>query len=113
MKTAANKEARARFALATTVVGAAGVATGLPLLTTEFQAKLVRQGKKMFKDPPLPPPGGMVVKAESAPLPKRNVLTRELMFAPGDDGGLAGLLCNFCSNHPVVLSLLLQTAVLQ
>ena len=67
MKRAADEEARARPASATTVAVAAGaatgVATGLPSSTAEFRARFVRQGKEMYKDLPLPPPGGVVVKA--------------------------------------------------
>ena len=86
---------------------------GLPLSTAEYRAKFVRQGKEMYKDPMSPPPGGVVVKVKSVPPPKQNASTGELTFAPGGDGGLAGLLCNFRPNCPVVLPLLLQTAVFQ
>ena len=102
MKRAADKEARARSALVTTVATAAGAAmgvvTGLPLSTAKFQARFVRQGKEMYKDLPLPPPGDVVIEAESAPPPRQNASTGELTFAPGDDRGLAGLLRNFCPN---------------
>ena len=115
MKRAADEEVRVRSASATTVAAtvgpAMGVATGLPSSTTEFQTRFVHQGREMYKDPPLPPPGGVVVEAKSVPPPKQNALTGELTFVPGDNGGLAGLLCNFCLNHPVVLPLLLRTAV--
>ena len=47
----------------------------------------MRQGKKMYKDPPLLPPGGVVIEAKSAPPPKQNALTGELTFAPRDNGG--------------------------
>ena len=115
LKRAADKEARARSAsvmtVATAVGAATGVATGLPSSTAEFRARFVCQGKEMYKDPPLPPPGDVVVEAESAPPPKQNALTGELTFALGDNGGLAGLLRNFRLNRPVVLPLLLRTAV--
>ena len=79
MKRAANKEARARSALATTVAAAAGaatgVATGLPSSTAKFRVRFVRQGKEMYKDPLSPPPGGVVIKAESLPPPKQNAST--------------------------------------
>ena len=117
LKRAANEEVRARSASATMVAAVAGaargVATGLPLSTAEFWARFVRQGKEMYKDPPLLPPGGVVIEAKSAPPPKQNALTGELTFAPGDNGGLAGLLCNFHPNRPVVLPLLFLMAVFQ
>ena len=61
LKRAADKEARAWYATATTVVATTGVATAvamrLPLLTNEFWARCVCQGKEMHKDllsaPPL------------------------------------------------------------
>ncbi len=80
-------------------------------MTAEFRARFVRQGKEMYKDPPSPPPGSVVVEAKSAPPPKQNASTGELTFAPGDNRGLAGLLRNFCPNRPVVLPLLLRMAV--
>ena len=99
LKRASNKEARVRSTSAMTVAAAAsaatGVATGLPSSTAEFRARFMHQGKEMYKDPPSPPPGGMVVEAESAPPPKQNTTTGELTLAPGDNGGLAGLLRNF------------------
>ena len=115
LKRAADKEARARSASASTVAtvagAATGVVTGLPSSTAKFRARFVRQGKEMYKDPPSPLPGGVVVKAESAPPPKQNASTGELTFVPGEDRGLAGLLRGFCPNRPVVLPLLLRTAV--
>ena len=88
-------------------------ATGLPSLTAKFQAMFVCQGKEMYTDPPLPTPGGVVIKAESTPPPKQNALTGELMFVPRDNEGIAGLIHYFCPNRPVVLPLLLWTAVFQ
>ena len=64
IKAAAGKEARARSASETTVAAAAGAATGLSLLTAKFRARFVRQGKKMYKDPPLLPPSGVVFQGQ-------------------------------------------------
>ena len=117
LKRAADEEARARSASATMVAAAAdatmGVATRLPSLTAKFRARFVHQGKVMYKDPPSPSPplGSVVVKAKSALPPKQNASMGEFTFAPGDDGGLAGLICDFRPNCPVVLLLLLRTAV--
>ena len=111
MKAVADKEARARSASATTAAAATGAATGLPSSTAQIRARFVRQGKEMYQDPLLPPPGSVVVEAKSAPPPKQNASMGELTFFPGDDGGLAGLLRKFCPNCPVVLPLLLRTAV--
>ena len=92
---------------------AAGAGTKLPLSTAKFRARFVRQRKEMYKDPPSPPPGGVVVEAESAPPPKQNASTGKLLFTPGDNRGLAGLLCNFRPNRLVALPLLLRMAVFQ
>jgi hypothetical protein len=74
MKRAANKEARAGSTSTTTVAAVAGAAmgvtTGLPLLTAQFRARFVRQGKEMYKDLLSPPLGGMVFEAKSTPPPK-------------------------------------------
>jgi hypothetical protein len=77
MKAAADKEARAQSAFVTTIAAAVGAATGLPSSITKFRARLVRQGKEMYNDPPLPPPGSVVIKAKSAPPLKQNTLTGE------------------------------------
>ena len=112
MKAAADDEARARSASAssssavagagaTTATATATTATeaGLPSSTADFRARLVRQGKEMYKDPPSAPPGGVVVETKSAPRPKRDASTGELTFAPGGDAGLAEKLRDFHPNR--------------
>ena len=114
MKAAADDEARVRSASASSsssssAVAGAGATTatatatateaGLPSSTADFRARLVRQGKEMYKDPPSAPPVGVVVETKSAPCPKRNASTGELTFASGVDTGLAEKLRDFHPNR--------------
>ena len=117
MKAAADDEARVRSASASSSSSSAAVAgagattatatattatateAGLPSSTADFRARLVRQGKEMYKDPPSAPPVGVVVETKSAPCPKRNASTGELTFASGVDTGLAEKLRDFHPNR--------------
>ncbi|KAL3811330.1 hypothetical protein ACHAXA_007395 [Cyclostephanos tholiformis] len=95
---AANEEKTARVAKKSSAssyetVGGGGVgvgAEGPPSSTADFRARLVRQGKELYKDPPsLPPPGGgRTVTVQSTIVstpPTRNASTGGLTFVAGYD----------------------------
>lgn len=76
--------------------------TGLPSSTAVYLARLQKQQKELYKNPPaLPPTPSVVVEKKFQSLPKRDKKTGELSFSVGEDSEptLAPLLKQFHPNR--------------
>lgn len=71
---------------------------GLPSSSVEYRNRLVIQKKELYKDPPVLPPGKVVIEPEKCPPPKRNKFG-EFSFVAGDDESIQALLADFHPNR--------------
>jgi hypothetical protein len=77
-----------------------GKSTGLPSSAAVYLARLQKQQKELYKNPPaLPPTPSVVVEDTTVSLPKRDKKTGELAFSAGDDETVAPLLKQFHPNR--------------
>ena len=74
-------------------------AEGLPMSTKEYHARLQKQRKDLYKDPPVLPPEHVQIEEKKCPLPKRDKKTGELTFQCGDDDSIKSLLRDFHPNR--------------
>lgn len=58
---------------------------GLPSSTRVYLARLQKQRKELYKNPPALPPATITIENDSVGLPKRNQKTGELTFVAGPD----------------------------
>lgn len=56
--------------------------SGLPSSVSEYLSRLKRHNKELYKDPPVLPPGSIVIETEYVALPKRDATTGRLRFVP-------------------------------
>jgi hypothetical protein len=101
-KKIADKEAKSKVSTAASkkVLQEDKKLPGLPKNATEYRNRLVTQNKQMYKDPPVCPPGTIIIESEKCPLPKRNKTTGELSFvAGGEDSNIQALLKDFHPNR--------------
>ena len=77
--------------------------TGLPASTDVYLARLRKQGKDLYKNPPKMPPGAVTIHPDRCPLPTQNPTTGALTFAAApkeeDDDSLELLLKDFHPNQ--------------
>jgi hypothetical protein len=76
-----------------------GKSTGLPSSASVYLARLQKQQKELYKNPPKLPPTIVVVEETFQSLPKRDKKTGELKFSAGADEALAPLLKLFHPNR--------------
>jgi hypothetical protein len=74
-------------------------AEGLPTSTKEYLARLQKQRKELFKNPPALPPDHVQIEEKKCPLPKRDKKTGELTFQCGEDDSIRSLLRDFRPNR--------------
>ena len=73
---------------------------GLPSSVAAYKQRLISQKKEMYKDPPSPPPGPIIIELKLvSDKPKRNATTGELTFTCGADTTLSPLLRDFHPNR--------------
>lgn len=72
---------------------------GLPTSVKMYHARLAKQNKDIYKNPPALPPDHIDIEEEQAPLPKRDKKTGELTFECGQDKHIKYLLRDFHPNR--------------
>ena len=74
-------------------------AEGLPQSVSEYNTRLNRQKKELYKNPPVLPPDHVTIEEEKCPLPKRDKKTGMLTFVCGKDKSIQKLLQDFRPNR--------------
>ncbi|KAG7348426.1 hypothetical protein IV203_017131 [Nitzschia inconspicua] len=72
---------------------------GLPNSKDEYRARLVKQKKDMYKDPPAMPPAKVQIELKLCKLPKRDAKSGELTFTTGEDNSIKAVLKEFHPNR--------------
>ena len=105
-KKIANEEAKSKITIAAAAAAKKKVPheedkklSGLPKNVTEYRNRLITQKKQMYKDPPVCPPGTIIIESDKCSLPKRNKTTGELSFVAGEDSNIQALLKDFHPNR--------------
>lgn len=74
-------------------------ADGLPSTVKTYHARLTKQQKEIYKDPPVLPPDHIHIEDKTYGLPKRDKQTGQLTFECGEDDDLKPLLRDFHPNR--------------
>lgn len=74
-------------------------AKGLPNTVKHYSARLKKQRKELYKDPPVLPPEHVQIEEKCYPTPKRDKKTGELTFPCGEDESIKPLLRDFHPNR--------------
>lgn len=74
-------------------------AEGLPTSAEQYHARLKKQQKQLYKDPPALPPDHIQVEEQWRLPPKRDKKTGELTFVCGEDCSIKSLLRDFHPNR--------------
>ena len=74
-------------------------AEGLPQTVSEYNTRLNKQKKEMYKNPPVLPPDHVTIEEGNCPSPKRDKKTGMLSFVCGEDKSIQKLLQDFHPNR--------------